>query len=499
MLSFKASEQNSEANSISDKSDPNKSLLPAHSAKKRVSEDAIEVVHYVEESGTCRESDYLDTDEEGHQIKYRTCSWQHTTGLLLSEYIVLAIMSFPWSFSVLGLIPGLILTVFVACTVLYTGIIILDYCERFPHLKNVCDIGQHLFWGSKVAWYATAVCFIANNTLIQGLHVLVGAKYLNTITNHSICSVGFTAIVAVISFVFSIPRTFSSLSKVGYFSAITMFISVILAIVFAGIQDHPAKYDGTPVKYHLFAQKGTTYVDAMGACLNIVYTFVGQITYPQFIAEMKRPKEFKKVLWIVTICELIIFSLAGALIYVYVGNEYMTAPAYGSLERTFKIISFTFAVPTIIFVGSLYANVSSRFVFFNIFENSTHLYSHTKVGWLTWIGLLSLTWVGAFLIAELIPFFSDLLSLMSSLFDCWFGFVFWGVAYYRIKQNKYKTKFPYPSLTKSEKIHYFISIFLIVIGIYILGPGLYATIQSIINNFKSGAYGSVFDCASNGI
>lgn len=68
-------------------------------------------------------------DEEEHDIKYRTCSWQHTTGLMLSEYIVLAIMSFPWSYSVLGLVPGLILTVFVAVTVLYTGLIILNYCE----------------------------------------------------------------------------------------------------------------------------------------------------------------------------------------------------------------------------------------------------------------------------------------------------------------------------------------------------------------------------------
>lgn len=33
-------------------------------------------------------------------------------------------MSFPWSYSVLGLIPGLILTVFVASVVLYTSLIL---------------------------------------------------------------------------------------------------------------------------------------------------------------------------------------------------------------------------------------------------------------------------------------------------------------------------------------------------------------------------------------
>jgi hypothetical protein len=61
--------------------------------------------------------------EAGNAIKYRTCSWQKTASLLFSEYICLAIMSFPWSYSILGLVPGLILTVVIAALVLYTSLI----------------------------------------------------------------------------------------------------------------------------------------------------------------------------------------------------------------------------------------------------------------------------------------------------------------------------------------------------------------------------------------
>ncbi len=46
-----------------------------------------------------------------------------TAALLFSEYICLAIMSFPYSYSVLGLVPGLILTVVIAGLVLYTSLI----------------------------------------------------------------------------------------------------------------------------------------------------------------------------------------------------------------------------------------------------------------------------------------------------------------------------------------------------------------------------------------
>jgi hypothetical protein len=60
--------------------------------------------------------------EAGNAIQYRTCSWKKTAALLFSEYICLAIMSFPYSYSVLGLVPGLILTVVVAGLVLYTSL-----------------------------------------------------------------------------------------------------------------------------------------------------------------------------------------------------------------------------------------------------------------------------------------------------------------------------------------------------------------------------------------
>jgi hypothetical protein len=140
-------------------------------------------------------------------------------------------------------------------------------------------------------------------------------------------------------------------------------------------------------------------------------------------------------LWAVTIAECILFTLCGALMYHYIGNQYITAPAFGSLQEPYKKIAFSFAIPTIVYLGSLYSvrpylflfhlrrlraphaqSVSARFIFFRIFENSRHRHSNTVVGWAVWAGLIAVTWVAAFIIAEVVPFFSDLLSLMSSLF-----------------------------------------------------------------------------------
>jgi hypothetical protein len=107
--------------------------------------------------------------EEGNEIKFRTCSWQKTAALLFSEYICLAILSFPWSYSILGLVPGIILTLAVAASVLYTSLVLWRFCLKHPQVRDVCDIGQILFGGSKIAYNVTAVFFMLNNTFIQGM------------------------------------------------------------------------------------------------------------------------------------------------------------------------------------------------------------------------------------------------------------------------------------------------------------------------------------------
>lgn len=298
------------------------------------------------------------------------------------------------------------------------------------------------------------------------------------------------------------------LSKLGTGSAFFTFISVLLAAIFAGIETHPAGYNpdpnyvdpvtgihgGEPI-VTAFPVKGTTFVAGMNAFLNISYTFIGQITLPSFIAEMREPRDFPKALWAVTIAEIIVFSCVGGVVYGYTGNQYNTSPAFGSLGNvTFKKVSFSFMIPTLIFLGVLYASVSARFIFFRIFEGSRHKSSHTVVGWSAWAGILLATWIGAFIIAEVIPFFSDLLSLMSSLFDSFFGFIFWGVAYIRMRRvdggpdwMRKQSLFGYSTLL--------LNMIIIGIGVFFLGVGTYTSVQSIIDS----SIGDVFTCASNGL
>jgi hypothetical protein len=321
----------------------------------------------------------------------------------------------------------------------------------------------------------------------------------------------FAVIATLICWLCSLPRTFSGLSKLGLGSAIFTFISVLLATIFAGIEAHPAGYkpgpagfdaDGNPQGDPIVTAipiAGTTFVAGMNAFLNISYTFIGQITLPSFIAEMRDPRDFPKALWAVTIAEIFLFGISGAVIYAFSGDQYNSSPAFGSLgNEVYKKVSFSFMIPTLIFLGVLYASVSARFIFFRMFDGSRHKSEHTVLGWSAWAGILLATWIGAFIIAEVIPFFSDLLSLMSSLFDSFFGFIFWGMAYIRMRRVDGGVRW-LESQTPYGYMMLALNVIIILIGLFFLVAGTYTSVQSIIDSYAAGAVGGVFTCASNGI
>lgn len=38
-----------------------------------------------------------------------------------------------------------------------------EFCMRHPQIRDVCDLGQMIFWDKKWAFYFTAVMFILNS------------------------------------------------------------------------------------------------------------------------------------------------------------------------------------------------------------------------------------------------------------------------------------------------------------------------------------------------
>ncbi|KAF2767703.1 hypothetical protein EJ03DRAFT_275613 [Teratosphaeria nubilosa] len=434
----------------------------------------------------------LVKEDHAHDIKLRTMSWQKASFLLFGDQICLAIMAQSWSLSVLGWVPGII--TMVLCGVLFwiTSMTMHRYIMRYPQIKDICDFGYYIFGKSRVAYEVTGVMLLANNILLIGFHVLTGAKVLNTLSDHSLCTVTFSVIVMIMGIVLSIPRTLNHVSFMSMFSAFFMAVAILLFLIFAGIEAAPLYgYNGNyptdgPVKTYAFPPAGTTWVACMNAVLNITFLWVPQILFPTFIAEMERPQDFPKALAVLTAISGFLFIVPPAIGFRYLG-QYATAPAFGSLGLVvYEKASFAFVIVPTLVIGVIYANVSAKFIFQRIMGTSRHAHSNTIVGWGVWVAVMVGIWAIAFIFAEVIPSMGDFLSLLSAAFDSFFGFIFFAIAYWSLYRSKLFNGLGRSVMTT---VHAFI----MLVGLFILGPGLYAAVKAIMEDY-SGATRPAFSC-----
>lgn len=273
-----------------------------------------------------------------------------------------------------------------------------------------------------------------------------------------------------------------------------MGISILLFLVFAGIEKAPLYgYNGNYptdglVKTNAFPLPGTTWVACMNAVLNITFLWVPQILFPTFIAEMEKPQDFPKALAVLTVISAILFIVPPAIGYRYLG-QYATAPAFGSLGVvSYKKASFGFVIVPTLIIGVIYANVTAKFIYTRVLGTSRHTHSHTVVGWGVWAIIMVGIYLVAFVFAEVIPSMGDFLSLLSATFDSFFGFIYFAIAYWQLNRG---------SLFKGlgRSINTVFNIFIFIVGLFVLGPGLYAAVKAIIADY-SGSITPAFTCAN---
>jgi hypothetical protein len=329
---------------------------------------------------------------------------------------------------------------------------------------------------------------VAYNVVLCGFHVLTGAQVLNTVTDHSLCSVDFGIIVTIIAIVLSIPRTLSHISLMSTASAICMGLAILLFMVFAG-KSGPDIEAGNlgPVKTYAFPQEGTTWIDCTNAVLNAAFLWFAQILFPTFIAEMRQPRDFPKALAVFSIASFILFLVPTIVGFYYLG-QYTGAPAFRSLHKHYMKIAYgPVIVPTVI-IGVIYANVSIKFIYRLIMRDSHHQHNHTVVGWGIWLLLIAIYWFVAFVAAEIIPNMGDFGSILGASFDSQFGLLFWAVAYWHLFRERLFT-------TVFRTILTIIHILAFIGGLFLLGPGLYTSVKAIIADY-SGTTRPAFSCAN---
>ncbi|THG98973.1 hypothetical protein EW026_g3292 [Hermanssonia centrifuga] len=422
-------------------------------------------------------------DESSADIQYRTLVWWKAAALMLAETVSLGSL-------------GAIATA--------TGYVLGQFKLRYPHVHNMADAGEIIAGpiGREVLGAAQVIFMI----FVCGSHVLTGLIAFDTITNGASCSVLWAGISAIICLAFTIPRTLDGIAYLSVASFVSIIAAILITMIGVGVVGHQG---AVVVTSHLnFANGFLAVTDIVrnfpfrvNPCIDSdiiiqIFAYAGHVAFFTFIAEMKKPEDFAKALYALQIADTTLYLIVGIVVYAYTGSN-AVSPALGNTGHTLRRVAYGVALPTIMIAGVINGHVCAKLMFVRIFRrngvHSRHMTSHTWSGWLTWIGLCFVIWTLAFIIAEVIPFFNDLLGVISSLFASWFTYGISGIFYFHLTPKPQRWSTP---MQKAKTIFFSC---IIVMGAFIMIAGLYSSITSIVNGYKDGSFPSPFSCVNRAL
>ncbi|KGO77185.1 Amino acid transporter, transmembrane [Penicillium italicum] len=414
--------------------------------------------------------------EEVGGVRYRTMKWWNCAILMIAQSVSLGVLSLPSSMAVLGLVPGCIIIVGIGVLTTYTGYVVGQFKLRYPQVHNMADAAEILFgpWGREITNVAQVVCFV----FLMGAHILTFSIMMNTLTNHGACTIIFCLVGTVLCFILTLSRRMEEVSYLGIISSLSIFTAVMITMIAVGIEAPDPR---------TYAVTHPTLMNGFSATLNIVLAYSGHMSFFSFQSELADPNDYPKALIAFQAADTSLYLVAAIVIYRYAGPNVLS-PALLSTSELVSKIAFGISIGTIVIAGVVICHVGAKCIYVRMFRG-THMMSERSFrSYGTWVLITFLMWVIAWLIANAIPVFNDLLNMISAAFCSWFSFGLEGLFWLKMNRGQYLASKRKMALTA-------LNIFLVGLCCLICGMGLWAAGTSIRINAQSSH--KPFSCASN--
>ncbi|KAI5266802.1 putative amino acid transporter [Aureobasidium subglaciale] len=420
----------------------------------------------------------FENDANG-ETEYRTLTWLNAGFLLVAETISLGILSLPAVVASMGFVPGVILIVFFGVLTTYTGYITYQVKIAFPGIHNFADAGLFFFgrWAKEVSEAAQIILLV----FIMSAHILTFSIMMNVLTNHGTCTIVFTVVGMVVSMILCIPRTMKNVALMSIASCLSIATAIFIAMIGIGV-DPPAGAHA----YAVTPSSQTSFRTGVVAVANILVSFCSNIAYFGFISEMKTPRDFPKALAMLQTCTCSLYIIVAVVIYRFAGTD-VKSPAIGSASPTVRKVAYGIAIPTIVVAGVIYAHVATKNVYVRIWRKTNVMNEKSFRSLGSWYGLTIILWVVAWVIANAIPVFSQLLGLLGSLFCTWFSMILPAAWWIMMNKRQLTANWEKISLT-------IVNIIIALIGLALCGLGVWGSAVDISENSGSA---SAFSCGDN--
>ncbi|PIL27383.1 transporter [Ganoderma sinense ZZ0214-1] len=350
-------------------------------------------------------------NEDEHDIRYKTLSWQFVSALMIAEIVSNGMLTLPNAMAVVGIIPSVILTVFLGIFALWTAKLLIDFKHNHPEVHNMGDAGFIMF--GPIGREVFSIGSIIFAIFAVGAVILSGQQALSVLSDNGLCATILLAIFSAATFVLSLPRTLAHLSWLGLLSASFIALCGLLAMVGAGANPVPGRIVVTTVP--------TNFYQAFLAITGPVFSYAGHFMFFVLISEMRRPQDAMKAACVLQGFATTFYAVFSVVVYAYIGST-VASPALFSLPPVWAKITFGVGMVNFLITGAIYAHTAAKLVFIRLFRGTQHVYTHTILGWTTWVSLCFASVGVAFVLASAVPIFPDLTGITASLFASWYTY-----------------------------------------------------------------------------
>lgn len=222
---------------------------------------------------SARPARYDDTDvfghEDGHDIKYKTLAWPMVAVLMIAEIVSNGMLSLPSSLAVVGIVPGIVLIVFLGIFATYTSWLLVLFKMQHPEVHTMGDAGYILFGpiGREVLAFGTVVFAI----FATGGQMLAGQIALAALSDNKLCLMLYTGIFAIPTLICSFPRTLDGLSWLSIPSVLCIIVAGVVGMIGSGL--HPAE------NHTISVAETTSFYTAFISITNPVFAYAGHFMF----------------------------------------------------------------------------------------------------------------------------------------------------------------------------------------------------------------------------
>ncbi|CAF3466156.1 unnamed protein product [Fusarium graminearum] len=415
---------------------------------------------------------------------FHRLGWKRLTVILIVQAIALGSLSLPGAFATLGMVAGVLLCIGIGLIAMYASYMVGLVKLKYPDIDHYVDAGRLLMGGFGDKLFA--VVFLGLLILATGSHCLTGTIALVKITGSSICKLSFGVISAVILMILAIPPSFTEIAILGYIDFISIILAIGIVMIATGIQRSDAPGGFSSSTWSAWPQEDLSFTQALTAVSNIVFSYAFAAAQFSFMSEMHTPADFTKSIVTLGLTEIVLYTITGSVIYAFVGQE-VQSPALLSASPLVSKVAFGIALPVIYISGSINATVACRFIHGRLYQNTITRFINTRKGWVTWLAVVAFVIFLSWVIAEAIPFFSELLGICAALFIS--GFSFWIppiMWFFLLKEGNWYDK---RNVKRAA-----CNCIVFIVGFFVFIAGTYASIDQIIAKFNGGSVGRPFSC-----